>query len=391
MLDSFAVHGPKLQAEMTAEAAAEGGGAALKLDLQIGASGLAEIMRIWPSFINAEARTWCLEHIRGGDLASGSMKVDWDAPALDDAMHKRAVPPDSVRGDFQMRDAAVDLLPGVPTLTGVDATGLITGRVFEVTAKHGAMEFPGGRRMQASDIFFRVPDTSPAPIVASQAGAHVQGTADALAELLSDEAIKKYSGFTVDPANVKGQFQGQLTLDLGLGKTVRPEDQRFHAQGTLSNFQLEKYVADEHFEQGALEIAANSNSLKITGQGLVNGMPAKVDLSRVGTEDGLLQMNLVLDDAIRAKLGLNLGPPMTGVISAHVKAPLNKSGADVEVDLAQVEISSPEGAVLKPAGKPGKATFTMKTNADGIAIGALAVDAGAIMLRGGAQLQLTTR
>ena len=139
--------------------------------------------------------------------------------------------------------------------------------------------------MLASDIFFRVPDTRPAPIVASQAGAHVQGTADALAELLSDDAVKKYSGFTVDPANVKGQFQGALTLDLGLGKTVKPEDQRFHALGTLSNFQLEKYLADERFEQGALEVAADSSSLKITGQGLVNGMPAKVDLSRAGTDE----------------------------------------------------------------------------------------------------------
>ena len=97
-------------------------------------------------------------------------------------------------------------------------------------------------------------------------------------------------------------------------------------------------------------------------------------------------MNLTLDDATRAKLGLNLGPPMTGVMSAHVKAPLNKSGADVEVDLAKVEISSPEGAVLKASGKPGKATFTMKTNADGIAIGALAIDAGAMVVRGSAQL-----
>ncbi len=125
-----------------------------------------------------------------------------------------------------MRDAAVDLLPGVPSLTGLDAVGVLTGRVFEVTAKHGAMEFSAGRHMQASDVFFRIPDTRPAPVVASQAGAHVQGAADALAELLQRDAIKRYSGFTVDPANVRGQFQGQLTLDLGLGKTVGSEDQR---------------------------------------------------------------------------------------------------------------------------------------------------------------------
>ena len=386
VLDGFAVHGPRLQGEMKAEVAAQGDGASLKLEMQLGESGLAEVMRIWPSFINAEARVWCLEHVRAGDLASGTMKVEWNAAEFDDALHKRAVPADSVRADFAMRDAAVDLLPGVPSLTGLDAVGVLTGRVFEVTAKHGAMEFSAGRHMQASDVFFRIPDTRPAPVVASQAGAHVQGAADALAELLQRDAIKRYSGFTVDPANVRGQFQGQLTLDLGLGKTVRPEDQRFRVEGALSNFQLDKYVADERFEQGALDVVADSSSLRITGQGIVNGMPAKVDLSRGANDDGLLLMNLTLDDATRAKLGLNLGPPMTGVMSARLKAPLSKGAADVEVDLTKVEIASPEGAVLKAAGKPGKATFTLKTSADGIAVGALAVDAGAMFVRGSAQL-----
>ena len=56
------------------------------------------------------------------------MKVDWDAPAFVEAMHKRPVPPDSVHGEFALRDAAVDLLPGVPPLTGLDAAGSVTGR-----------------------------------------------------------------------------------------------------------------------------------------------------------------------------------------------------------------------------------------------------------------------
>ena len=46
-----------------------------------------------------------------------------------------------------------------------DANGFITGRVFSVTAKRGAMEFAQGRRMQAADIYFKIPDTRPAPIV----------------------------------------------------------------------------------------------------------------------------------------------------------------------------------------------------------------------------------
>jgi hypothetical protein len=387
-VDRFSVHGPRLQAELTAEAKAVPDGTAFKLDLHAGPSALANIMRLWPTFLNPDARNWSLQNIKAGDLTAGSIKVDWDARAFDLAMHKQPVPPDSVHGEFSMRDTAIELLPGLPPLTGLDASGFVTGRVFSVTAKHGAMEFAAGRKMQAADIFFKIPDTRPAPVVASQAGAHVQGSADALADLLSRDAVKRYVGFAVDPANVKGQFQGMLALDLGLGKSVRPEDQHFRVEGALSNLQLDKYIANERFEQGALDVASDGGNLKITGQGQINGLPAKVDLTKGQLDEGTLTLNLAVDDAARARMGMNGGLPMTGPMAVRLKTPLNKAGAgaDVEVDLARVEIGSPEGAILKPAGRPGKATFTVKSGADGYAVGALAVDAGSLQARGSAQM-----
>ena len=81
---------------------------------------------------------------------------------------------------------------------------------------------------------------------------------------------------------------------------------------------------------------------------------------------------------------------MTGPMAVRIRAPLNKSGAgsDVEIDLARVEILSLEGASLKAAGRPGKATLTVKSSADGYALSALAIDAGSLQVRGTAQLGL---
>ena len=70
--DRFAVHGPHLQAEISGESTAAGSGAAIKFELQVGPSAVLDVLRLWPSFINAEARVWCLDHIHGGDVASGS-------------------------------------------------------------------------------------------------------------------------------------------------------------------------------------------------------------------------------------------------------------------------------------------------------------------------------
>ena len=79
---------------------------------------------------------------------------------------------------------------------------------------------------------------------------------------------------------------------------------------------------------------------------------------------------------------------MVGPMAVRVKAPLNKSASDVEIDLARVEIDSPEGGILKAAGRPGKATFSVKSGADGYALNAVAIDAGSLQAHGTAQLGL---
>ncbi len=386
ILDHMAIHGPAIGGEASGETASVPGGATLKIKLGLGPSDLGDVLRLWPTFINPDARNWCLDHVRGGQLVSGSMTVDWDAAALDAATHKRAVPASSVRGEFAIHDTAVDLLPGAPALSGLDASGVVTGHDFVVGAKSGVLEMSPTRRIQVSDISYTVPDTTPAPIVPAQAEAHMQGNADALADLLSRDALKRYAGFSVDPNTVKGQFDGKIALDLKLGKTVKPEDNQFRAEGNLTNFRVDHFLASERLDQATLGVVADRGDLKITGQGQMYGVPVTIDLSKGATDEGSVVLSLNFDNAARGKLGLPGGTLLNGPMGVRVKAPLSKTSADVEVDLARVAIDSPQTGPLKAAGKPGKATFTLKPGDDGVAVNAIAIDAGLLSARGTAQL-----
>ena len=164
---------------------------------------------------------------RAGELASGSLKIDWDAAAFAAVLAKQAPPAESVDGHFALRDASVTLLPGLPD----------DYRPRRHRHDHRPL-FPGlraargdglgdGRKLNGADLSFTVPDTAPAPRVAANGGAHILGSADALADLLTHDALKKYVGVALDPATIKGQFQGDLKLDLTLGKGVQPEEQKF--------------------------------------------------------------------------------------------------------------------------------------------------------------------
>ena len=386
VVDRLAIHGPQVSGEVSGETAAVSGGATLKVKVRADSSDLNDMLRLWPSFINAEARYWCLQHIHGGQLLSGSMSVDWTAADLDNVVHKRAAPKDSVHGEFAAHDVAIDLLPGVPPLTGLDASGVITGHDFVAGAKGGVVELSPTRRIQVSDIAYSVPDTTPAPIVPALGSARLQGNADALADLLMHDALKRYAGFTMDPAAVKGQFDGKLALDLKMGKAARPEDNQFHADGSLTNFRVDRFLASERLDQATLSVLADHGDLKISGQGQMYGVPVSVDLNKAAADEGSIVLAMSFDNAARAKIGMPGGTLLNGAMGVRIKAPLSKTSADIDIDLGHVAIDSPQTGVLKAAGKPGKAAFTLKPGDDGMAINAITVDAGSIAIRGAAQL-----
>jgi hypothetical protein len=385
-LDRLIVRGPTVNGSATAETTTVPGGATLKLDLQLGPSAVVDVLRLWPSFINADARAWCIQNIHGGQVESASMKIDWDAAAFDLAAHKQAVPADSVLGLMTARDVVVDVMPGLPPLTIAEASGRITGRQFSAGAKTGVVELTPTRRIQATDIAYQVPDTKPAEIVPATASAHLQGGADALVDLLGRDALKHYAGFTLDPTLVKGQFDGDLAIDLKLGKSVRPEDQQFRASGTLANLRVDKFLGNERLEQGALTVDAHQNATKITGQGQIYGVPVTIDALKGATDEGAITLALVLDGPARARLGVPVATMLSGPTPVRLKAPLSKLGAEIEIDLTRASIDSAQTGPLKPSGKPGKASFSLKPDPDGnVAVSSIIVDAGGVAARGSAQ------
>ena len=257
VIDGLTAHGPTVNAVVKAETAPDGDGSSLKLAIDAGPSATPDLVRLWPQFINPDVREWCARNLHGGQL-EGSMTANWAAADLDAMAHKRGLPRDSLHGEFTTRDVGVDLMPGLPMMMTDEGSGSFTGHEFAVSGKHATMTLSPSRRVQASDLMFSVPDTTPRAIVEASTHAHMTGTADALADLLSREPLRRQAGLTIDPATVKGQAEGDLVLDLKLGKTARPEDTQFHATGALTNLEIDKFLADEKLDSATATFAGRS-------------------------------------------------------------------------------------------------------------------------------------
>src|SRR5580704_4823965 len=385
ILDGFTARGPTVDVAVKAETAPDGDGSSLKLNIDVGPSATADLIRLWPQFINPDVREWCAQSLHGGRL-QGSLKSNWTAADLDAMAHKRGLPRESLQGEFTTRDVGVDLLPGLPIMMTDVGTGSFTGHEFTVSGNHATMALSPSRRVQANDLAFTVPDITPRPIVDASSRAHMTGTADSLADLLMREPLRRQAGLTLDPATVKGQAEGDLVLALKLGKTARPEDTQFHAGGALDNLQIERFLADEKLESATATFEADRNVLKIAGDGELLGAATHVDVARAPGEEGSATITFALDAAGRAKRGLNFGSWLTGSLPIKLKAPLTRASAEVEIDLTPAGVDNFVPGLSKPAGKPGKATFLVKPAPEGASLSNIAIELGVPMFRGSAQM-----
>ena len=386
VVDEFAAKGPTFDGGLKAEVVPDGPGVSLKLDIRINPSVTQDVIRLWPQFINPDVRDWAAHNLHGGRI-EGTMAANWSAADLDAMDHKRAIPRESVQGRFSSRDVGVDLLPGLPMMVSEQASGTFSGRDFKVSGDRATMALSPTRRIEGDNIVFTVPDTTPRPIVDAVARAHLSGTADALADLLGREPLRKQAGLQIDPATIKGQAEGDLVLDLKLGKTAKPDDTQFHAAGQLSDLTLDRFIGEEKLDQGNFVFEADRNTLKMAGDGQVLGAAAHLDIGRAPGEEGSATLTLTLDQAARAKRGFNPAW-LSGPLPIKLKAPLTRSNADVEIDLTQAAIDNPLPGVSKAVGKPGKATFQMKPALEGATLGNLAVDFGTVLMRGSADIGL---
>ena len=385
IVDGLTARGPTVDLGLKAESAPDGDGSSLKLELQAGPSATPDLIRLWPQFINPDVREWCAHNLHGGRL-QGSLKANWSGADLDAMTHKRGLPRESLHGEFTTRDVGVDLLPGLPMMMTDVGTGSFTGHEFSLSGDRATMTLSPTRRVQATDLAFSVADLTPRAIIDATTHAHMTGTADSLADLLTREPLRRQVGLALDPATVKGQAEGDLALDLKLGKTARPDDTQFHATGALTNFQLEKFLADERLDSATATFEADRNMLKILGDGTVLGAATHIEVNRSAGEEGAATVTFALDAAARAKRGMNFSSWLTGTLPVKLKAPLSRTSAEVEIDLTPAAIDNPVPGVLKPAGKPGKATFVAKPAPEGPVLSNILIDLGVTTMRGSAQV-----
>ena len=387
-IDKVEVVGPELNLLGSADLQITDAGPHLRMKGTAGRMPALGAVRLWPSAVAPQVRAWFLRNFRGGVLEQGAIALDFDADTLSAIRRDKAPPDQSLRLSFTLSNASIMAVQGLPLLSSLDGTGVVTGHTSNFVATRGAMEVSPTQKLQLVEGSFSVPESELKPTPAA-INLRMNGPLDAVADLFERDALKPYAQLPIDNTTVKGQIEGRVLIDLKLGENVPPEDTNVRASATLTNFSVEKLVGKERLEAATLKLTAERGLLRASGQGKMFGAPATIELHKALNAPTEAVIGMTLDDAARTKLGLNFGTSLTGQIGARMTAVLGqkeKPRAQVEIDFTRAAIDNLLPGYTKAAGKPAKASFTLVNDPEGPDLEQFIFDGGTAFAKGSIEL-----
>lgn len=349
-----------------------------------------EGLRLWPSHIAPEVRTYLMESLRSGMIEAVSISSRLSPREYQGTYFGEPMPDAGLKATFSLSSVEGVLSPGLPLLLDADVTGLITGRTARVTAKNARVQAGNRLSMGFSDGVFTVPDTT-LPDPPARLTFQVAGGADAFVALLQSPAIRNTLNLELDAASLKGSALVKANVALRLGRPLEAPDFTVSANGQLSNVTLEQALGSEKLENANLALSFERNVLSLKGDARAFGQPATIDIKhqpKLGAGEATLSFSL--DEAARIKRGLNFGPALTGSLPIRITAPLSRQPASrprVEIDLTRNAIEGLVPGWSKPSGRAAKLSFAFveRTGAP-ILLDDLVLEGGNLLARGQATL-----
>jgi AsmA-like C-terminal region/Protein of unknown function len=344
----------------------------------------SNLKRIWPILVVPEVREWVIERIERGSLQRIEIGVNTAVRNL--PRKGPPIPDDGLSVNILASGVSVHPVDGMPSVHDADLKAHVTGRTATVTIGQGIADTPSGRKLTISDFVFEVPDTHPKPPPA-RVKFKVDGPVPAAAEILSSDRLSDLSSVPIDPNTSKGTFAATINLGVPVKGELTKTDTMYAVTADLNGFAADKLVMNQKLEANALKIVANNQGYQVKGDVKINGQAASLDYKKPTEGDADIKLQATLDDASRTRLGLDLGPAVSGAIPIKLTgkiggSPDHDSKMGIEADLTALKLDNILPGWVKGPGKSGKATFNLIPKAQSTRFEDIVIEGGGASIKG---------
>lgn len=353
--------------------------------LQLGFAGTpmsaSALKRMWPILIVPEVREWVIERIERGTLQR--IEVGVNSPVRNLSRKGPPIPDDGLAVNIVASGVTARPVDSMPAVRDADLKARVTGRTATVTIGQGIADTPAGRKINISDFTFEVPDMAPKPSP-SRVKFRVDCPVPAAAEILASDRISDLSGTLIDPNASKGTVAATITMGMPVKGSMTKADTTYTVIADLGGFAADKLVMNQKLEANALKVLASNTGYQVKGDVKINGQPASLDYRKPSEGDADIRLQATLDDASRARLGIDLGPAVSGSIPIKVVGKIgeNDSRVGIEADLTSLRLDNILPGWVKVPGKSGKATFNVVKKEQSTLFQDIVVEGGGVSIKG---------
>jgi hypothetical protein len=353
--------------------------------LRLGLAGTpmsaSNLKRIWPTIIVPEVREWVIERIERGTV----QRIEVGVNTLVKNLPRKGppIPDDGLAVNIVASGVAVHPVDGLPSVHDADLKAHVTGRSATVTIGQGVADTPSGRKLNISDFTFEVPDMHPKP-PPSRVKLKIDGPVPAAAEILASDRLSDVSATPVDPNTSKGTFAAVINMGMPVKGELTKENTTYSVTADLNGFSADKLVMSQKLEANTLKVVANNQGYQVKGDVKISGQAASLDYRKPAEGDADVKLQATLDDAGRARLGLDLGPAVSGAIPIKLTGKMGDRDTrmGIEADLTQLKLDNILPGWVKVPGKSGKATFNVVPKAQSTRFEDIVVEGGGVSIKG---------
>lgn len=341
-------------------------------------------MRLWPGFAATDVRKWLTTNVKSGLVNSFDMKLEFPPDVLEAALADRPLPQKSLAMAFSVSGGVLQPLPHSPLVQNIIAEGVGNGRSITVEASSASVEPTAGRRLALSDGTFTVADISKKP-ADGQLKFNVSGLVEAALDFVKAPGIQPFVPKGIDNFQAKGLIEGDVAIGMKISPKMTPNDARVSLSAQLKNLMIDKGIGGEKIEGGTFQLNLDKDVLTLKGDAKLFGTSAAIEVKGTGRAPAVANVTLTMDDAARARKGINLGPSVKGPATVRFSTKLDGENEDVsvEVDLSRLAISHMGGAISKKAGVPGRLKgMANEIDGGGWELDKMELDAGIMSARG---------
>ncbi|MEX0590216.1 MAG: hypothetical protein WD207_03925, partial [Xanthobacteraceae bacterium] len=342
--------------------------------------------RLWPALIARGTRGWALERVEQGliDRILIALNVPLDSigkPGVD-------LPDSAVRLELSASGGIFRPAANLPLVRDAQVNAVVTGKTARVRVAKAVVDTPQGRRITLSDGVLEVADHVP-PNPNGTIRFHMDGPADAVAEMASTDFLKRVAGFSVDPATAKGSVAANVRVDLVFRRDVRGDEVSYVAEGEVKDFAADAIVRGQRVDGVNAKVSVDAAVVQAKGEGKIAGAPAAFEYRKAKDKgEADFRVTATLDEAARARVGIDLAPWLTGPVKVQAQGRISdrENRIDVETDLTTAKVSDLVPGWQKPAGRASKAVFRLIERDSSVRLEDLSVSGSGTTLKGSLEL-----